>query len=466
MTGAQGILTLPTELIITVVSHLPLRGIIACGLTCRRLFAIVNQSQLLQCHIRIVHDGMDDLHRPGVSFIDLSAALDKWERAWQDFATFRNPRVVYRAVLPNLWPFTFTFQRGYLVVFLRVSTYTSWAHAGWVYLDISQLPSISASRPQRPSWASVGVQGDVASASVLNGYTSLIGKWVAFFVISKEEGKNSHSLRTLCVLKLPEPNTNIWPTLTAIPGEQVGSGGSPDIPYYSRLPFKSSAVDTILAFRLSISPVESPANMEYSRPAIGPEIVFWVRSSTLRSLAADAILSQSSPSTQHRSGTRSVGSWLRRRIGRSHTVPCQVKQWDDWGPRATRWSKTPISDNLFFTTYGMRSPFVATNHEGEMKLLDFSPGRVFRQLALRDSAPDDSEQPGRVTVVTGPTTLEKGTFFLNDVTSELPYSETTVEGFSGHIFLDDDQIVRVDELENPDAEPSFFGVTLASCYRL
>ncbi|KAI0305711.1 hypothetical protein B0F90DRAFT_1095783 [Multifurca ochricompacta] len=77
------ILKLSSEILIEILTYLPLRSIIACKLTCRKL-CIVSHSSLIEYIIQAFLAGVHDPFLAGASIAERSKALQSFEDAWRD----------------------------------------------------------------------------------------------------------------------------------------------------------------------------------------------------------------------------------------------------------------------------------------------------------------------------------------------------------------------------------------------
>ncbi|KAH9998247.1 hypothetical protein BJV77DRAFT_1064786 [Russula vinacea] len=135
MAVAASFLDLPTEILILIVSQLPLKGVVACKRLCRRLRSRV-----------------EDLYLPGVSSHEFLKSLEEWEMAWQKFDIGeRFARHRYQNIL---WTVEHIVQNGHIVAMRLVDS--SWHTApGWSYADISQVLLRGSESPQALSWTDI-----------------------------------------------------------------------------------------------------------------------------------------------------------------------------------------------------------------------------------------------------------------------------------------------------------------------
>jgi len=78
------LLSLPSEVLIEILSYLRPRDITACQRSCRQLNDTVSHSQLLRYLIRIGRAGLHDPLFPSYTIRQRIEALEKWEAAWSN----------------------------------------------------------------------------------------------------------------------------------------------------------------------------------------------------------------------------------------------------------------------------------------------------------------------------------------------------------------------------------------------
>ena len=78
------LLSLPSEVLIEILSYLRPRDIAACQRSCRQLNDTVSHSQLLRYLIRVGRAGLHDPLLPGYTIPQRIEALEKWEAAWNN----------------------------------------------------------------------------------------------------------------------------------------------------------------------------------------------------------------------------------------------------------------------------------------------------------------------------------------------------------------------------------------------
>jgi len=197
-----------------------------------------------------------------------------------------------------------------------------------------------------------------------------------------------------------------------------------------RLPFRSSPADAILGFEINLR--------RYARPdSEARRLAFWVHHSTLRKYAMETTTKPSRvlPTSKSLRSARVLASRLINRIGHTFTSPT-VRQWQEWGPQSTRWFE--CSDDLRDrqTLAGSRCAIV---QQGLLTLMDFSPGRL-AMLRAQDPYGNSAVRP-----VLDSTTIKGGRCFLHDITSKLPYCESTKQEVKSRILMDDEWIMQFEE---------------------
>ncbi|KAI0265837.1 hypothetical protein BC834DRAFT_155024 [Gloeopeniophorella convolvens] len=149
---AAALLELPTELIVFIFCHLSLRDLKSCKQLCRRLRTLIEQSQLLQCHLRTMLSGVEDLFLPGVCSADFLKGLERWEAAWQRFDIGEHfARCRYNNVM---WSVDHIVQNGYVAA-MRLGD-SGWHSApGWSYADISRISSEASKGSKEFNWTDI-----------------------------------------------------------------------------------------------------------------------------------------------------------------------------------------------------------------------------------------------------------------------------------------------------------------------
>jgi len=148
MASTATFLDLPAEVIILIVRLLPLREVVACKRLCRRLRSLIEDSQLLQYHLRAMSNGVEDLFLPGISSHEFLRCLEQWEMAWQKFDIGeRFARHRYQNIL---WTVEHIVQNGHIIAMRLMDS--SWLTTpGWSYADISRV-LLQGGESQALSW--------------------------------------------------------------------------------------------------------------------------------------------------------------------------------------------------------------------------------------------------------------------------------------------------------------------------
>jgi hypothetical protein len=158
-------LDLPSEVIILIVCHLPLRGIISCKQLCHRVRTLIEHSQLLQRHFQTMSGGLEDLFVPGICSSQLLESLEQWEVAWrrldigERFARHRYHNI--------LWTVEYVVQGGHVAA-MRMGDSDWHAPPGWSYADISRILSDGEGGAQDSDLAWTNIQ--LGNAIIPKGY--------------------------------------------------------------------------------------------------------------------------------------------------------------------------------------------------------------------------------------------------------------------------------------------------------
>ncbi|KAH8982726.1 hypothetical protein EDB86DRAFT_323397 [Lactarius hatsudake] len=108
------LLGLPGEILVLILSFLPLRDITACKRSCWQLRAVIKQSGLLRCRIRTMKNYIEDLSPPGLSTCDFLESLKKWEKAWLTFGVGKEV-AAHTTYIPYRGRSDFLLRSGYLI---------------------------------------------------------------------------------------------------------------------------------------------------------------------------------------------------------------------------------------------------------------------------------------------------------------------------------------------------------------
>ncbi len=134
---APPLLSLPSEVLIEILSYLRPRDIVACQRSCRQLNDTVSHSQLLRYLIRVGRAGLHDPLFPGYTIRQRIDALEKWEAAWSNVEMSESSCHV-KHIVP--WG-GFTSSRTISIhddffIRFRTAPLAGYAMAGYGYLDL------------------------------------------------------------------------------------------------------------------------------------------------------------------------------------------------------------------------------------------------------------------------------------------------------------------------------------------
>src|SRR6266851_5021324 len=131
------LLSLPSEVLIEILSYLRPRDIVACQRSCRQLNDTVSHSQLLRYLIRVGRAGLHDPLFPGYTIRQRIEALEKWEAAWSNLEMIDSSCHVKHMVpseisFPSLTVLTYRIHDDFLIKIygFRVDT------PGYGYVDL------------------------------------------------------------------------------------------------------------------------------------------------------------------------------------------------------------------------------------------------------------------------------------------------------------------------------------------
>ncbi|KAI9438014.1 hypothetical protein H4582DRAFT_2076614 [Lactarius indigo] len=85
------LLDLPDEVLLSIAVKLTLADLASCFLSCRRLFALISESPLMQYLIRTMLHGLRDPLVSDMSIPERVKALDAWEKAWLELSVSNEP---------------------------------------------------------------------------------------------------------------------------------------------------------------------------------------------------------------------------------------------------------------------------------------------------------------------------------------------------------------------------------------
>lgn len=136
------ILDLSNELLVTILSILPARSILACVDSCHRLRAVIKGSMLLRGRIWSSKHGIQDLLPSGLSLPDFKTRAKRWENDWFYFRVGNEvaKRSMYRPFQgspgrESLYPtkYNFLMRSGYLIQMHQKE------NPGWSHMNLSPL---------------------------------------------------------------------------------------------------------------------------------------------------------------------------------------------------------------------------------------------------------------------------------------------------------------------------------------
>jgi len=148
------LLGLPGEILVLILSFLPLRDITACKRSCWQLRGVIKQSGLLRCRIRTMKNYIEDLSPPGLSTSDFLESLKKWEKAWLTFGVGKEA-AAQTTYIPYRGRSDFLLRSGYLIEMRHGET------PGLSHLDLSSQRIING--VQSPlGWTDVQLAANVS----------------------------------------------------------------------------------------------------------------------------------------------------------------------------------------------------------------------------------------------------------------------------------------------------------------
>jgi len=135
---------LPDELLIIILSSLPTSSILACKVSCRRLRAVIEGSEVFQWRMWSTKHGIQELLPSGLSLPDFFAKAQQWENDWFRFGVGNEvaERSMYRPFQGSRgcgWPELcsnkchFLLRSGYLIQMRRKE------NPGWSHMQLSPL---------------------------------------------------------------------------------------------------------------------------------------------------------------------------------------------------------------------------------------------------------------------------------------------------------------------------------------
>ena len=151
--GTQ-LLGLPGEILVIILSFLPLQDITACKRSCWQLRGVIKQSGLLRCRVRTMKNYIEDLSPQGFSTADFLECLKKWEKAWLTFGVGTEAGAQTTS-LPYRGRSDFLMRSGYLIEMRHGET------PGLSYLDLSSQRTIDGVRSPL-IWTDVELEANVS----------------------------------------------------------------------------------------------------------------------------------------------------------------------------------------------------------------------------------------------------------------------------------------------------------------
>ncbi|KAI0266788.1 hypothetical protein BC834DRAFT_113298 [Gloeopeniophorella convolvens] len=132
---APTVLALSTEILIEILILLPLRDVITCKLTCKRLHDVVAQSQQLQYVVQTMLAGAYDPLLPGPTIPERLEALHRLEDSWRDLnIQQRTARIAHGSAWPLL---NYAIRDDYLLA-VRTDSQVPNQPPGYSYIDLRQ----------------------------------------------------------------------------------------------------------------------------------------------------------------------------------------------------------------------------------------------------------------------------------------------------------------------------------------
>ena len=137
------------EILIEILAHLPLRDIVACKSTCRKLHDVIADSSLLQYIIQTFLAGVHDPLLPGASIVERMSALKNLEATWRDLDVRRRTAQINRG---TAWPWlNYTVHDDYLLAVRGDSDHPN-QPPGYSYIDLRDQAAFT-----NPPWKKVDV---------------------------------------------------------------------------------------------------------------------------------------------------------------------------------------------------------------------------------------------------------------------------------------------------------------------
>lgn len=142
-------LNFSAEILIEILGHLPLRDIVACQSTCRKLHDVIADSSLLQYIIQTFLAGVHDPLVPGLTIVERMGALKSLEATWRDLDIRRRTARIKRG---TAWPWlNYTVHDDYLLAVRGDSDHPN-QPPGYSYIDLREQTALTD-----PLWKKVDV---------------------------------------------------------------------------------------------------------------------------------------------------------------------------------------------------------------------------------------------------------------------------------------------------------------------
>jgi hypothetical protein len=130
------LLDFSVEILVEILAQLPLRDIVVCKFTCRKLHDVIADSSLLQYVIHTFLAGVHDPLLPGVSTVERMGALKSLEATWRDLDVRRRTAQLNRGAAA--WPWlNYTVHDDYLLAVRGDSDHPN-QPPGYSYIDLRE----------------------------------------------------------------------------------------------------------------------------------------------------------------------------------------------------------------------------------------------------------------------------------------------------------------------------------------
>ncbi|KAH9992595.1 hypothetical protein BJV77DRAFT_422419 [Russula vinacea] len=146
-------LNFSTEVLVEILSHLPLRDVVACKLTCKKLNDVIAHSSFIQYIIQTHLAGVHDPLIPGATIVERLSALKTLEATWCDLDVRQRTAQITRGI--TAWPWlNYTVHDDYLLA-VRGNSDNPNQPPGYSYIDLRQETAFTD-----PLWRKVDVPWD------------------------------------------------------------------------------------------------------------------------------------------------------------------------------------------------------------------------------------------------------------------------------------------------------------------